>query len=313
MSVASSAVPYASYDLHLHTCWSYDATNEVESYFRQARERGMRCLAITEHHNLDSLAENLPVAARYPNIRFIISAELTVHCSIGPVDLLCYGLPRQPAGKLAAVLEDYHQWQRDFGSAISRGMIAAGHDFGDDERLKLLRTYRPERAIAFQGNTHVQVERLRQHFRQMGFTTNQPESFDQLMARADELVPRPHYPAAEKVIPAVKAAGAIVVIAHPAHYFQNNDLKRMDTLRTELSLDGIECAHPKVAPELTTFYREYCCRHGLVSSGGSDSHDPSNLGLETDSEFSRSVRFGVHRGAPEWLDELLERLPVTAP
>src|SRR5690606_12571998 len=97
--------PLASYDLHLHTFWSYDATAEIEPYFRQARQLGMRCITITEHHNIDSAAEIAEIASGYPEIRHIVSAELSVSTSIGSVDLLCYNLPLKPTGLLTQVLD----------------------------------------------------------------------------------------------------------------------------------------------------------------------------------------------------------------
>ena len=48
----------------------------------------MRCLAITEHHNVDSQPEVRAAAARYPEVRLIPSAELTVNTSFGARDLL---------------------------------------------------------------------------------------------------------------------------------------------------------------------------------------------------------------------------------
>jgi len=76
----------AAYDLHLHSVWSYDALAEVEPYFRRAEELGVRAIAVTEHHNLDSIAETLAAAARYPRVRMIPAAELTVTTSLGPAD-----------------------------------------------------------------------------------------------------------------------------------------------------------------------------------------------------------------------------------
>ena len=75
--------PLATYDLHLHTYWSYDATAHVESYFRRAEALGLRCIAITEHHNLDSLADTGKAARRYPTVRWLRAAELTVTLSAG--------------------------------------------------------------------------------------------------------------------------------------------------------------------------------------------------------------------------------------
>ena len=105
----------AAYDLHLHTYWSYDATAAPERYFQQARALGMRCIAIADHHVLDSQDEVLEIAAAYPDLRAIPSAELTVTTSIGSVDLVCYGFPRQISSELQAVLDEYHDLGRGFG------------------------------------------------------------------------------------------------------------------------------------------------------------------------------------------------------
>ena len=295
------AQPTASYDLHLHTHWSYDATAAPEEHFRRARELGVRCLAITEHHHMDSWEEVRDVAAAYPEIRVLRSAELTAHCTIGSVDLVCLGFPPQLPPRMEEVIEAYHQWQRDYGTAVSRGMAALGHDYGDDRRLELLRTYRPAKAIALQGNTHVQNGAQRDHFISQDWIAD-ADGYAELMARVREASPLPHYPAADFVIPAVKEAGALISIAHPAGYFQRDNRERMDHLREELQLDGIECAHPGVPAELTPVYRAYCEEHGMVSTAGSDAHKTEDL----------ENLFGRHGGEERWLEELLERLPPQA-
>lgn len=48
---------HASYNLHLHTHWSDDATTHPRRYFERARALGVRCIAITDHHVLDSLTD----------------------------------------------------------------------------------------------------------------------------------------------------------------------------------------------------------------------------------------------------------------
>lgn len=306
---------FASYDLHLHTCWSYDATADVEVHFRRARELGVRCIAITEHHNIDSAPEVRAVAERYPEVRLIPAAELSVTTSIGSVDLLCYNLPHEPSGALARVLEAYHQWQRERGAALVEGMQKLGYDYTAAHHLEVLATYRPRRVLEVQGATHVKGSVQRDEFIRRGFASN-AEEYAALLQRVGEVVPRPPFPAVEDVVPAVKEAGGLVVIAHPKGYFRGDDRQRMDALRHECDLDGIECAHRKVDPELTTLYRDYCIEHGLVSVGGSDSHD--NVDVQTPVEtpgYTPERRFACHVGADHWLDELLERLgqPASGP
>ena len=288
---------HASYDLHLHTYWSYDATTDPERYFQRARSLGMRCIAITDHHVLDSLDEVLDVAARYPDLRTIPSAELTVTTSIGSVDLLCYGFPRLLDPELQQVLEVYHDWQRAAGGAWCRGMQSLGYEYTDAQRVALLQSYRPPKAIQAQGHTHVKNQVQRRYFIERGFIGAESE-YPKLVDRFRDRVSFPPYPSVERVIPVVRKAGVRVAIAHPFRYFGGYDLARMDVLCDECHLDGVECAHPSVPPEYTKLYRAYCVQHGLFSVGGSDCHADGEV----------QTLFGRHAGEAAWLDEFLDSL-----
>lgn len=289
--------PLASYDLHLHTHWSYDALVGVEDHFRRAKELGVRCIAITEHHVLDSLKEVVEVASRYPEVRAIPGAELSVTTSIGAVDLLCYGLPLEFPPELQRLLGQYHDWQRAYGHALSEVMVSLGYDFTHERRLELLRSYRPEHIVAHQGNTHVRNGVLAQYCYDRGFIADQKEYAD-LRRRLSQAHPLPSYPKVEDVVPVVHRCGGVVAIAHPYGYFKGDDRSRMDALREECDLDGIECAHLSVLHEYTPVYRRYCVKHGLFSVGGSDCHTRDDVQQD----------FASHIGEDEWLDEFLERV-----
>jgi len=121
------------------------------------------------------------------------------------------------------------------------------------------------------------------------------------MRRVWETAVFPPYPDVAKVVPAVKETGALVAIAHPFGYFGKYDMERMNLLREECSLDGIECAHASIPTEYATRYRAYCTQHGLFSVGGSDCH--------SDDDAHNS--FARHGGKDEWLDEFLYRMDNT--
>ena len=292
------------YDLHLHTCWSYDATTNPENYFSRAQEIGVRCLAIADHHVLDSLEEVLEISQDYPDVRVIPSAELSVTTSIGTVDLLCYGFPLKLSAELQELLEVYHQWQRAAGAARSSGLQALGYDFTDGHRLELLQSYRPSRAIELQGNTHIKNGVFREYCVQRGFIDREDEYAD-LMSRARKAFPFPPYPDVGEVVPVVKRAGVLVAIAHPYGYFKGYDISRMDIFREECCLDGIECINKAlIPPEYTGLYREYCLKHGLFSVAGSDCHSDEDI----QRVFAHHEGFTLYQGSDKWLDEFLDRL-----
>jgi predicted metal-dependent phosphoesterase TrpH len=287
----------ATYDLHLHTYWSYDGEAEPVHYFERARTLGVTCIAITEHHVLDSLPELLEIAQDFPEVMLIPSAELTVTTSIGAVDLLCFGFPPVLSSAVSELLAAYHDWQRAYGSAVSAGLQAMGCAFSDEDRLALLKTYRPEKTIQFQGNTHVKGGAMRQFLVDKGVMASFAEWGD-LMNQADRKVHFPKCPDVKDVVAAVKGDGVRVAIAHPHVYFNQGDVDRMDLLRAECGLDGVECAHSSVPVEFVPVYREYCERHGMFSTGGSDCH--------TDADIERV--FATHGGHNEWLEEFLNRV-----
>jgi predicted metal-dependent phosphoesterase TrpH len=284
------------YDLHLHTYWSYDATAHLDSYLKAAVEKGVGCLAITEHHTADGFAEVRAAARSFPG-RLIPSAELSVTTSVGSIDLLCYNLPWTPPPALAAVYDQYHAWQQEYGAGTVRAMQQLGHDYTDQQRHELLQSYRPPQTLAVQGWTHVQNGRQREYFIRRGFIADAAD-YSKLSEAIRKTGLVPPYPDVKTVTTAVKEAGALIVIAHPRGYFQVDNRQRMDLLRRECLLDGIECRHPSVPPELGAVYRAYCLEHGLCSTAGSDTH--------TDEAIDQT--FGQFSGDPVWLEEFLERI-----
>lgn len=293
---------FAEFDFHLHSEWSYDAVATVEDYFKLARERKLKAIALTEHHNLDSFAEVQSVAKDYPDIAYMACAELTVYSQFGSTDMVCMNLPPEPTGELKEVLMAYRQWQQDYGRALVEAIDKAGWPFSREEHEALLRRYRPEKAMKVQGITHVQNDlQVNYVTREKGFFADKQAYYEFLWT-----LDLPKYPAASWVIPAVKKAGGIVFIAHPTGYFKRDDLHRMDEMREVLGFDGIECAHDSVPEELTPFYRDYCLKHKLLSTAGSDCHSlPQQL-----YRFCEHHTIGHHRGDYRWAEEIMERVTV---
>ncbi len=299
--------PYAVFDFHLHTWWSYDACTPPEYYFRRAEELKLQAFAVTDHHNNDALPEIREIAKRHPEAGFVSGAELTASTPFGEMDLVCLGLPFEPTPEFAALKEEYHVYQRKMGDAISRRVELLGHAYTREDRKKLLLRYRPEFTLDLQGVTHVRNEIQADYLVSRGVAGNIQEWYGCLWGKNRVPGLLPVTPEADRVARIVHQAGGLVFIAHPYEYFNRADEKRMDALREFIQLDGIECAHPMIPAEYTPVYRKYCLKHHLLSSAGTDVHcDPPHADLH----LSDGSDMACHLGKVSWLEEILERVPL---
>ena len=292
---------HTSYDLHLHSCWSYDARNLPEFYFQKAKELGLKAFAITDHHNFDVIPTMFELAGKYPGVPFFTGAELSAATPFGEMDFVCLGLPEQPTPALKKLSDELHVYCNQFGSALEKVAEKLGFSFTAADRRALMKTYRPEYVLDFQGDTHVSSEILGDYMIERGVVSSRKEWWYIMWEDPENRHFFPELPSAERVSRIVHEAGGVMLIAHPFHYFKDKDLKRMDALREFADFDGIECAHPKTPVENSFFYRDYCIRHKLLSSGGTDTHGVFE-------NFKND--FACHIGAAYWLDELKERVKL---
>ena len=79
----------------------------------------------------------------------------------------------------------------------------------------------------------------------------------------------PEYRPVRDVLATAKAAGAVVVFAHPTVY-QSMPLVR--ELVKEGMIDGIEVEHPRNSPEDRAECAALCEQYGLIHTGGTDFH-----------------------------------------
>ena len=82
----------------------------------------------------------------------------------------------------------------------------------------------------------------------------------------------------DEIIDVAHALGGVAVLAHPG---RSKGIYAIPATAAELAalaergLDGVEVYYPAHSPEQRAFYREQAERHGLLITGGSDSHHPS--------------------------------------
>lgn len=298
----------ASYDLHLHSCWSYDAGVSVENYFKMAQHDGLEAFAITDHHHFDSADELFETAKKYPDVKFFTGAEFSASTPFGDMDFVCLGLPRKPTAGLQGLYDEMHLYLNNMGKASTIIAERMKHTFTEAERRNIMLQYRPEKVIDFQGDSYAKHELQSQYLIQKGVVSTIEEWGYAIWSDPAHDDIRPKLPTAERVSQIIHEAGGVVIIAHPYHYFNGADRKRMDALREYVNFDGIECAHPLIPPYYGAVYRQYCLKNKLLSSGGTDLHFDSALLKKFN--MPEYTIFAEHAGAECYLDELKERITL---
>jgi hypothetical protein len=99
------------------------------------------------------------------------------------------------------------------------------------------------------------------------------------------------------VVEAAHQSGGVALIAHPGRgdgyvWF---DAQRLDHLRSEAPIDGLEVYYPLHSPEQTAMYQAYAEKYALLTSAGSDSHTPDQPPLKYRAALSRRLleRLGI--------------------
>ena len=88
------------------------------------------------------------------------------------------------------------------------------------------------------------------------------------------------HPSAERIYNLIKQAGGKVFIPH-IFVYGDDSIAILEKLMQEFQIDGIECYYPLFTQEQTEYLLNFCKKHGLLVSAGSDYHGgsrPNKLG-----------------------------------
>ncbi len=285
------------YDLHLHSEWSWDGQLEIEEYLQYAKKTRIRCIAIADHDTWDCRQEIIKISPRYPDVLCLPAAELYVIAeSLGNqwIHLLCYGFDGKPAKELQQLKTRYHDWLSTGGHALLNALQEV-LKLPEEKCIKIAEFCSPKKVQKIQGITHASFFNINNALKQCGLQTAQ-ETVKKITDCMWENIPV--IPTSVEIIPLLKKAGIKTVLAHPYKFADNTNL--LDSLKDELQLDGMECAHTRINPEMSKSLRKYCKNNGLFSTAGSDNHSKQ--------EITNLV--GKHGGDNSWLEEFLEHLDV---
>jgi hypothetical protein len=262
-------------DLHIHTSTGSDGAFTQAQVFAEAARRGIGLLSITDHDNIDSQAEAIALAGG-KGINYITGVELNVTLAYAgksaSLDFLGYGYDQQDAAlqeKLRLVREHRVVRARQIMDNLNAEFRREGRPPFTDEDL-----------AAMQAGVDGILSRphIADYLIGKGVVVGRQEAFDRYLVRCDV----PKYPLSlEEASRLVRRAGGRLVLAHPNDPHGTSlagltaDLAGQALVieREMLDLiDGIECWHSRADAATTTHYTDFCRRHGLLMTGGSDCH-----------------------------------------
>lgn len=252
-------------DLHSHSHFS-DGSESPANLVSNAIELGLTALALTDHDNLDGIAEARAAVAG-SDLDLVPGVELSCEWERGGFHLLVLFLPPSP-GPLSNRLADLQAGR----AARNERMVERLQELGFELTM--------EEVEAEGGGTGIGRPHIAQVMVDKGFVSSIAEAFDMYMAKGQPAyIPRPRLEPVE-AIRLAREEGAVPVVAHP-HTLGLSGREVDEQLRNlaDAGLVGVEAYYPEYEPSLREDLAARARRVGLVPSGGSDFHGTYKPGL----------------------------------
>jgi predicted metal-dependent phosphoesterase TrpH len=251
-------------DLHIHTTATpHHASWAPEALAAAAAGAGLRAIAVTDHNTTTSVRAAQAAGARL-GVRVVSGVEIDSGFAGNLWHTLVYGVaPDEPA--LLALCEAV--FTRNMADAVALRGELARRGFQLDGLDDLDRPPNvADVAAALARRNELPARRVGEDDESAG------------MRYILEELPGGYRPVGvDEIITVAHHAGGLAVLAHPGRskgvYAIPATAEDIAAL-SQAGLDGIEVFYPSHTDEQRAFYHELARRHGLLITGGSDSHHP---------------------------------------
>ena len=259
-------------DLHIHTQYS-DGMFSVPELLKYGQQRGLEVMAFTDHDVLYANYEVRNMKDKIFSGKYINGCEIAVSYNKKKYEVLAYDFDLDELAKFEALNWDFQvqieierlakliETGKNLGFKVSKNLhfepiFRTAHKcFFDDiakypENLELYKTYGIDRADNL----------YRDHMIRPGSLFH---CFD-IVAET---------PPIEYVCDKIHKAGGLAIFAHPFMVYGEKDPKQLvqDLYKLNI-LDGFECVHKKFTYDESVWTYEFCKKHNLLATGGTDFH-----------------------------------------
>lgn len=264
-----------TFDLQSHSVHS-DGELRPSQVVANAALAGVELFALSDHDNIDGVAEALDAAAAN-GIALVTAVEITaVDESHDDIHLLGYCVDHTDTGlieRLAGSREERVRRSHEMAESLERA--------GWSIDLEFLRLVEAEGGTV--GRPHLAEALLRdpentQRIAEAGFR-NVGDVISELISRGKEGFVSREHPTVEEAIGWVHDAGGVAVYAHPL--FPPGEYAQADAeaaLRRYVAagLDGVECFYTTHTEAETRFLHAVATELGLLTTGSADFHGPNH-------------------------------------
>ncbi len=261
-------------DLHIHTTNS-DGEFSAVQILEKAASKGLNIISITDHNNINAYDElnNIDVKEIY-NGMIVIGVELEFVYKGRLFDMLGYGIDlnvmknseiikegfvHSTVEGQAKILDELKSVCDKLGIKYSENLeITKPNYMANDVLVDDILKYPDNQNFLNSINIVDRSSFYRKHFCE----PSSPFYIDQTEGKKDIFY----------VTSLIHQAGGLAFLAHPFVYNLPNIKETLDEIVSFDIIDGIECAHRKHNEEQINFLINYCNKHNLKKSGGSDFH-----------------------------------------
>ena len=248
-------------DLHCHSNVS-DGAHAPAAVARRAARAGVDVWALTDHDQLDGLAE-ARAAALEEGMRFVEGVEISVTWRGNTVHVVGLRIdPRHPG--LASSLAAVRGGRLERARAMARELSAAGIEGAFEGALE--RAHNP----AMVGRTH-----FARYLADSGVVADLRDAFNRFLVPGKPGYVPHQWAALADAVRWILAAGGQAVLAHPGRY--RLSARAMDALLQEFRAAGgeaLEVVTGSHSPEQSRHFGALAAHHGFAASRGSDFHGP---------------------------------------
>ncbi len=240
-------------DLHMHSFCS-DGLRTPTQAVQEACEAGLQAISLTDHDTVKGIPEATAAGIRL-GMEVIPGTELSAHVREREVHILAYCIDCSD-NQFGSNLEKAFESRYQRGVAIVEKLNGLGLGVSLDDVL--------EQANGSPiGRPHIAAALV-----EKGLVADNNEAFNRYIGdRGPAFKAKPYTPA-DDVIALIHRTGGVAVLAHPGASLHEDIIQQL----ISFGLDGVEVFHPAHQPPQIDFYNQLADNHGLLKSGGSDSH-----------------------------------------